>query len=242
MNINEKYLKHIKAFEKKLGLDFIDKNLLFSALTHSSFSNYKVEKGKANNNERLEFFGDAVLKLVVSEYLYKKFFDMDEGQLTKIRAQIVSDRMLARFAKDINLGEYMFFSYGEKNTGGKQRKSNLANAIEAILGAIYLDRGIEETQNFFLRLFSGYEKEMILDGTDVNYKTTLQEILQQNKKALPVYTVLKEEGPEHAKCFSVEVEFIYKGRLIKAIGKNVTKKEAEQKAAEKALDLIRTNR
>ena len=233
-----KQFERVLEFENKLGITFNKKELLILALTHSSYVRRRGMGRFTSDNERLEFFGDAVLKLVVSEYLYQNYPNLDEGDLTKIRAQIVSDRMLAQFAKDLKLGEYILFSYGEENAGGKDRQSNLAGAVEAILGALYLDSGIEEAKKFFFRMFSGYEKQALLDGEEVNYKTTLQETLQQQRCELPLYNVLKEEGPEHEKFFYVEAEVLFKGSSLKAVGKGNTKKEAEQAAARRIMIII----
>ncbi|MCP4050103.1 MAG: ribonuclease III [bacterium] len=235
------FLEKTAEFEDRIGIRFNQKHLLFNALTHSSYAGSKGKKGAVKNNERLEFFGDAVLKLIVSEYLYFKFSDFDEGQLTKIRAQIISDKVLAKIAKDIDLGNYIVFSYGERNTGGTKRTSNLANAMEALLGACFIDSGLEVTKSFFLGLLEKYESDLISINSNYDYKTIIQEYMQKKKQDLPKYTVIKEEGPEHEKVFVVNIEIINENEVLQATGNGKTKKEAEQNAAGKALDIMQKN-
>jgi ribonuclease III len=222
----------IEEFEKMVGVVFEDKQLLQCALTHSSYAKRKGSgPKKMSDNERLEFFGDAVLKLIVSEYLYVKYPDYDEGKLTKIRAKIISDAVLAKMAKHLELGEYMLFSYGEKSSGGKVRSSNLANALEAILGACYIDGGYEASKQLFLKLLAIFEAKILSSDELSDYKTTLQEYMQKRKSELPIYTVQNEDGPDHSKIFVVEVSVEMKSKIITDIGRGKTKKEAEQAAA-----------
>ncbi|MFA5880106.1 MAG: ribonuclease III [Candidatus Margulisiibacteriota bacterium] len=227
-------IEKLKQLEKNLHIKFANKNLLVTALTHSSFSHsHQIE-----SNERLEFFGDAVLKIIISEYLYFKFPSYQEGNLTKIRAQLVSDKNLADLAKKINLGDYILFSQSELATDGKQKESNLANAFEALLGAYYFDQGLKKAQKFILKLIEIFPLNFNKDNVINDYKSRLQEFLQQKKILLPTYQVIKEEGPDHEKIFHVglKLELANKILNIKATGPN--KKEAEQQVAKKMLAAI----
>ncbi len=211
--------------------DFNNKDLLKVALTHSSFARHSKQPG-VEDNERLEFLGDAVLKLIVSQYLFDRFGDYDEGRLTKLRAQIVSDKTLAGFAQSLNLGERILFSFGEKNSGGPARISNLANAFEAILGAIYLDKGLQEATDFLVPYIEKFGEEW------VDAKSELQELSQKKKIDLPTYRVFKEEGPDHKKQFHIEASVMIEGRTVTAFGDGPSKKEAEQLAAAHLLKKI----
>jgi ribonuclease III len=223
----------LEKFQESTNLNFNNKELLKLALTHSSFAR-KNRNQITKDNERLEFFGDAVVKLIVSEYLYKKFPDMSEGNLTKIRSSIVSDKNLSLLAKKLNLGEYIKFSHGETTSGGKTKLSNLANAFEALLGAYYLDQGLKNSEIFFINLLDEHTNDVFTVEDIVDYKTTLQELVQQHKYGLPKYTVIKEDGPDHFKEFHIEAAI--KGKVtIKTNGKGHSKKEAEQIAAKAAL-------
>ncbi|MBT5953978.1 ribonuclease III [bacterium] len=216
--------------QQELGLNFRQLDYLKRALTHSSFTKISKNRG-LKNNERLEFLGDAVLKLLSSDYLFEKFPDSSEGDMTKIRANLISDKVFYSFGKQLNLGKYLVFSFGEKNSGGSNKESNLANAFEALVGAIYLDRGLEESRRFFLDVLkrSSISFESMQETHD--YKSLIQEELQKRRESLPVYTVLNESGPEHSKVFNMEIKIVLKGELFLAKGTGRTKKEAEQSAA-----------
>jgi ribonuclease III len=230
-----KHPELLSELEEKAGLNFKNKGLLSQALTHSSYA--KRDRGNQSiDNERLEFFGDAVLKLIVSEYLYFKYPHLDEGGLTKKRAQIVSDRLLAELSMNLSVGDYMLFSQGEKGTGGSSRPSNLANAFEALLAAIYLDTGYEEAKSFFISRYDLAPQEAKLELQDS--KTVLQEWAQQNGGALPTYTLLKSEGPDHKKKFIVRVTVQAKRGDLSEDGMGVSKKRAEQEAAKRLLERI----
>jgi ribonuclease III len=219
--------RELSDFEDKASLSFKNKALLSQAFTHSSY----LKRG--TNNERLEFFGDAVLKLIVSEYLYFKYPHFDEGDLTKKRAQIVSDRLLSQLSSSLEVGEYMLFSPGEAGTGGAKKPSNLANAFEALLGAIYLDSGYPKAKDFFvnrLELAPESAKTELQDS-----KTILQEWSQKKSGELPLYTQVDENGPEHEKCFVVRVSVNLSTGEKSAEGKGVSKKRAEQNAAKRLL-------
>lgn len=224
----------IEGFEQKTGLTFTNKDLIREALTHSSFA--KRQSPPVADNERLEFFGDAVLKLIISEYLYAKYPNESEGELTKKRARMVADKLLANLAQALELGEYLRLSQGEQKAGGKTRASTLANAMEAILGAIYMDQGYDAAKAFFISLLQdvGYNDDSALHDN----KTKLQEWCQQKGLALPKYQVLKSEGPDHEKTFYVEVAIKKQDSPQVAVGYGKSKKEAEQHAAKKLLSSL----
>ncbi len=225
----------LESFQIKAGITFQNKELLQQALTHSSFAKKSHEKG-ISDNERLEFFGDAVLKLVVSEYLFQEFPELSEGPLTKKRAQIISDKFLSEIATQLQLGSFLFLSYSEKQTGGAARPSILANAFEALLGAYYLDSGYEPVKLFFLRWFKACSEGDSVDLED--YKTTLQECLQKKSLSLPSYQLLETEGPEHKKVFHIEVIVNLEKKTLRRKAKGYSKKEAEQAAAKRLLEAL----
>lgn len=224
----------LHEFQHKAGISFKDPSLLSTALTHSSYPRFSKLPG-VQDNERLEFFGDAVLKLIVSEYLYHKFPQSTEGDLTKIRAQLVSDRNLAFLAEKLQVGEFLLMSHGEKNTGGTKRLSNLANAMEALLGAYYLDSGLLAVRHFFTGILNRFEAELMAQDYAVDYKTALQEYLQRTRQPLPDYVTVREEGPEHEKLFFVSVSVVVKGTRTKFEGAGRSKKDAAQLAAKAAM-------
>ncbi|MBR3974758.1 MAG: ribonuclease III [Clostridia bacterium] len=219
----------MKELENIIGYSFKDTQLLKLALTHSSFSN---EKGPYKNNERLEFLGDSVLGFITAEYLFSKLGSTPEGQLTKIRANAVCERSLAKFAAEIDLGKYLFLGKGEILTGGRERPSVLSDAFEALIAAIYLDGGIDEARKFVLRFVSNTEK----DANEVtDYKTTLQEVIQKNPEENLSYELVAQSGPAHMKTFTVEVRL--NSNCI-GVGEGHSKKKAEQAAAKEALQLM----
>ena len=207
-----------------IGYHFHDEKLLRQALTHSSFANEKHLK-KHSDNERLEFLGDAVLEIISSEFLYKEYPDKPEGELTKLRASIVCEPTLALCTKDIALGEYLLLGKGENQTGGRGRKSILSDALEAVIGAIYLDGGFANAKEFIHRfiLKDLENKKLFFDS-----KTILQEIVQANFKEVISYHLIGEEGPDHNKTFRVAVHI---GEEEYGVGEGRTKKAAEQEAA-----------
>jgi ribonuclease-3 len=231
MTANKNKLMELQTL---IGYQFKDLALLERAMTHKS---YVHESGHRHlkHNERLEFFGDAVLKLVVSEYIMKKFPEQDEGELTKLRARAVSDNHLYKIGRDLGLGQYLTMSENERRTGGEKRKSNLANTVEALYGATYLDGGIEPASALILNLMKKSIDQIIIADEDKDYKSALQEWVQRQGQNLPEYKVLKETGPDHQKVFLVQVK-VGKGlRRPKADGEGRTKKEAEQSAAKNLL-------
>ena len=232
MNSNET----IEKIEQELGYTFKDKELLLEALTHSSYTN-EMRINKRNHYERLEFLGDAVLELLSSEFLFERFPDIPEGGLSKKRASMVCEQSLAICARSMNLGDYLFFGKGEEAAGGRNKDSILADVTEAILGAIYLDGGLEHARDYVNRhvLFELKEDELFVDS-----KTMLQEKIQHiHEGAVLEYTVIKESGPEHAKIFTVLVSV--DGKPL-AEGEGHTKKSAQQEAAKAAiLELEKTD-
>lgn len=220
---------------RKLGVTFTDIGLLQQALTHTSYANER--KGdNLLNNERLEFLGDAVLDLIVSEYLFRNFADLPEGELTKARATIVCEPTLARRAGGIGFGQYLLLGKGEAASGGRERISILADAFEAVIGAIYLDSGFGDTSQFVLSQLQE-DLALIQRGDYVkDYKTLLQEVIQRSGDCKISYSVIAESGPDHSKVFEVAV-VVNAERLGTGSGKS--KKEAEQNAAKQALEQIR---
>ena len=218
--------------EQKLGYKFNNINLLKNALTHSSYAN-EVRNG-FSSNERLEFLGDSVLSIVVSDYIYKHYPNMPEGELTKLRASLVCEKSLCAFSRELELGSYLMLGKGEDKGGGRERDSILADAFEAVLAAIYLDGGMEPARrhvmNLVLRELKHTDDEVFKD-----YKTALQEIIQRNPEESVTYILIDESGPDHDKSFTVEVR-LNSNVIGKGTGKN--KKRAEQMAAKEALMLM----
>ena len=220
--------KRRKEIEHRIGYTFHNPALLEKALTHSSYSN-EHRLGKLNNNERLEFLGDAVLEVVSSEFLYKKYPERPEGELTKQRASMVCEQTLALCARDLELGSYLLLGRGEDMTGGRERASVTSDAMEAMIGAIYLDGGFANAKEYIDRFILNdiENKQLFFDS-----KTILQEMVQGEMECEPVYELTGEEGPNHNKKFTVQVlirEQVY------GTGSGRTKKAAEQEAAYAAL-------
>ena len=220
-------MSNLKRFQEIIGYEFRDEQLLKQALTHSSYANEKHMK-KLSDNERLEFLGDAVLELTSSEVIYEKYPKLTEGQLTKLRASIVCEPTLANCTEEIDLGNYLYLGKGEDQTGGRKRKSILSDAMEAVIGAIYLDGGFANAKEFVMKyiLTDIENKQLFYDS-----KTILQEVVQGKHQQLS-YVLLDETGPDHDKCFTVSV--VIDSENI-AMGKGHTKKAAEQQAAYHAL-------
>ncbi len=218
-------------FEKRISYEFKNPALLKEALTHSSFVNGKNH----HSNERLEFLGDSVLSVVVSKYLFENLSDKPEGQLTKLRASIVCEHSLFPFAEKIGLGNEIMLGKGEENTGGRHRRSILADAFEALIAAIYLDGGLEAARDFILPFIPPIEvlrSGKLLIG---DYKTILQEIIQQNPEEKVEYELAGESGAAHNRLFTANV--LLNGQVI-GTGSGYSKKEAEQSAAKEAVRLM----
>ncbi|WP_422055757.1 ribonuclease III [Staphylococcus equorum] len=226
----------VKAFEKKfaqkmqeLDLDFKQIELYQQAFSHSSFIN-DFNMNRLEHNERLEFLGDAVLELTVSRYLFDKYPELPEGNLTKMRATIVCEPSLVIFAKKIQINELILLGKGEEKTGGRTRPSLVSDAFEAFVGALYLDQGLESVWKFAKQIIFPYVEDEELDGV-VDFKTQFQEFVHRQNKGDVTYRLINEEGPAHHRLFTSEV--ILENAAV-AEGKGKTKKESEQKAAESA--------
>ncbi len=222
----------IQLLEKNIGYKFNNLNYLRTALTHSSYAN--ESKSKIDSNERLEFLGDSVLSIVVSDYIFSNCPDFPEGDLTKLRASLVCEKSLCKFSKSLNVGHFLKLSHGEANSNGANRPSILADAFEAIIAAIYLDGGLEKARNFILKFIIPDIKNPNFNAFK-DYKTQLQEIIQQNHNEIIRYTLVDQIGPDHDKRFVVEVCL---NNNIIGRGKGKSKKEAEQEAAKEALKLM----
>ena len=223
------------SLEKKLGHSFRDRALLATALTHSSYANENRGRG-GESNERLEFLGDSVLGMVVADALYRRFPELPEGRMTRLRAQLVCEESLHRVASELGLGEYVRLGRGEEHTGGRRRTSILADAVEAVIAAMYLDGGLETAKAFI-------ERQILsaLDGSGPamrveDCKTELQELVQKKSGQSLSYELLGESGPDHDKTFTSQV--CLNGVPIGS-GSGRTKKEAEQAAARAALEALR---
>lgn len=225
----ERRLDNISQLERKLDINFNNKTLLAEALTHSSFIN---QNKSMRHNERLEFLGDSILQLTISEYLYKNYEDKFEGELTRTRALIVCENSLYEIAQKLCLGQYIYMSKGEELTGGRERISILADCVEAIIAAIYLDCGLESAKKFIMSYFKDIISKAISNKIVLDYKTKLQETLQQKGEISISYNLLKFEGPPHRRKFYTEV--LVEEKPL-GIGSGYSKKEAEQNAAKEAL-------
>ena len=218
----------IHALQKRLGYQFQNKNLIVEALTHKSFK-------KSYNNERLEFLGDAVLDLIVGEYLFRKFPKVAEGELSKMRASLVNEKGFEKLAIKLGLGDYIFISAAEENNKGRMKPSLLSNAFEAVMGAVYLEAGLEWVRTFVEKLLEEVYPQIDMESIFKDYKTTLQELTQARYGVTPEYVLVRSFGPDHKKEFEVEVS-VHSRKLAKAQGKS--KKQAQQEAARLALEIL----
>ena len=230
MKINRRISSNIELFEQKINYEFKNKEYILEALTHSSYSN---ENKNYPFNERLEFLGDSVLSIVISDYLFKKETKLPEGELTKIRANIVCEESLSEVSKNIHLGKYMLLGKGEEATGGRESISILADALEAVIAAIYLDGGIKCAREFILTNMEKIINDSIKGKIFRDYKTCLQEVLQSNVENNIWYKLIEEKGPDHNKRFVMEVGI---NDTVLGVGEGKSKKDAEQVAAKCALD------
>ncbi|RJQ29080.1 MAG: ribonuclease III [Peptococcaceae bacterium] len=226
---NDQSLAELK---KRLGVVWKDEALLLTALTHSSFAH----ETKTEHNQRLEFLGDAVLELVVSDYLYRHYQHYEEGKLTRARAAVVCEPSLAGVARELGLGLCLWIGKGEENSGGRERPSILADTFEALLGAVYLDQGLEQARSVALSFLVPLIEEVAEGYLERDYKTILQETVQRYSPEPVRYVILAEKGPDHAKTFIAGV--IYRGKLV-GNGSGCSKKEAEQQAARVALKKLK---
>ena len=224
----------LAVLQQALGISFNDLPLLEQALVHSSYTN--ENPGLApTSNERLEFLGDAVLDLVVAENLYQDFPQFTEGEMTRLRAALVRRDTLARMARAVNLGDYLYLGRGEESTGGRHKPANLAGALEAVIAAIFLDQGLNTTTDFVLRLFNAELQKVISHGAGVDYKSQLQELVQSRHQLAPIYRLVEAVGPDHDRRFTVEVMV---GDAVLGSGTGKSKKSAETEAARSALERI----
>jgi ribonuclease-3 len=230
----------IGGLEQRIGYSFKNKNILKEALTHSSYANeLKARKQAAVCNERLEFLGDSVLSVVVSEHLFEKFSSNPEGDLTQRRALLVQSASLAAYSRSIGLGDYLYLGHGEEKNCGRERQSTLENAFEALVAAIYLDageNGLAEVRRFVLPIVDKYLEENY-DHKHIDAKTELQQLIQQAEGDFLEYVVIAERGPDHKKEFEVVARL---NSNIIGRGKGNSKREAEQNAAKEALKLFGT--
>ncbi len=227
-------LKKLKTLERSIGYRFRNKALLHQALTHKSYANEKY-KTRPGDNERLEFLGDSVLGIVVSRLLYDDFPDHDEGILTRYKSQLVSGATLGRIAKDLKIGEFLLLGKGEEASGGRRHVSNLLCALEALIGAIYLDGDLRASSKFISRAFKP-EIQLVKAGKgSKDYKSMLQQIALKEYKTTPTYKIISEIGPDHKKHFIVEALILGRRR---GIGSGPNKKTAEQAAAKEAFSAI----
>lgn len=220
--------------ERKIGHEFKNRAMLKRALTHSSYAN----ENHTRDNERLEFLGDSVLSIIVSDYIFKRMRDVDEGDLSKFRATLVCEKSLASVAEQIHLSELVFLGRGEDKTGGRKRPSIISDAFEAVLGAIYLDAGFDAARKWLLALMKNRIEQVLRGEFYSDYKTTLQEIVQSDGRSAVTYTTIEETGKEHDRWFTVQVEINGKP-LHTASGHS--KKTAEQAAAKLAIETLKQN-
>lgn len=235
--MNEERVRTLKELEASLGYCFKDMGLLDNALTHRSFVN---ENGglPCKDNERLEFLGDAVLELTVSDMLMKKFPGYAEGELSKLRASVVNEQPLAELARRFRIGEFLLLGRGEEASGGRMKPSLLANAFESLVAAMFIDGGFDRAAAFTGRLFEPLIETGAADAIYRDYKTAAQEICQNLFQELPRYAIIEETGPDHDKRFAMSLII---GERIIATGTGKNKKEAEQQAAKMALEALRKN-
>lgn len=227
-------MNNYDTLEAKLGVKFKDKALLEKAFTHRSYLNEHRENG-LENNERLEFLGDAVLELIISSDLYKNYPEKPEGELTNIRAAVVRTESLAEESRKLGLGEYLKMSKGEEDSGGKDKDYLLANTFEAVLGAIYLDQGFDVCVSYLSRTLLHKVSNIIENNLFIDPKTQAQELIQAQFKVTPLYEVVKEDGPDHDKTFTVAL-IVNQKELGRGTGSS--KQKAEEEAAKIAIETI----
>ncbi len=229
-------VKELPALQETIGYHFSNPDILEYALSHLSFCNEQENLTQESSYERLEFLGDAILEFLISEVLYRSFPDEREGGLTRLRTAWVNETQLSRMARLINLGDYIRLGRGESRQGGCQKDSILADVYEALVAAIFLDGGIDAARKFIASQFIGLPYGMPDNNEDIqDYKSHLQEQLQQNNYPLPNYRLVNTEGPDHKRIFQVEVA---SGAMVMGVGKGSSKKKAEQLAAREALAFL----
>lgn len=224
-------MKNLQNLQKGIGIDFVNQNLLRQALTHRSYLN-EHPRQKLSSNERLEYLGDAILEFFISRMLFKKYPQKPEGQLTAMRSRVVCTPSLSKIGKNLQLGDFLLLSKGEDESGGRKNRSLLANSVEALIGALFLDQGEKAVEDFISKHF----KEAIKDASSgrlKDNKSLLQEKIQETQKLTPYYKILREAGPDHAKTFTVGV---YAGTKKLGEGEGSSKQEAEEEAARCAIE------
>ncbi len=221
--------KNLKSLQKRLDYQFKDENLIIEALTHKSYK-------QSYNNERLEFLGDAVLDLIVGEYLFHKFPKVAEGELSKLRASLVNEKGFEKLANILDLGKYIYISLAEENNKGREKSSLLSNAFEALMGAMYLEAGLEKTRKVCIRLLEKAYPKIDMEAIFRDFKTTLQELTQARFGVTPEYRLIQAYGPDHKKEFEMAV--VIQGKEISR-AKGKSKKEAQQASAELALEVLK---
>lgn len=227
----------LSALQQILGISFNDPSLLEQAMVHSSYINENPDFASVSN-ERLEFLGDAVLGSVITEKLYLDYPQFSEGEMTKLRSALVSRETLARIARNISLGNYLYLGKGEEASGGRNKLTNLAGALEAVIAAVFLDRGSAITRDFVLRLLSKELQKVVSQGVKTDYKSQLQELIQSKQQQTPTYYLVEAVGPVHDRRFTVEVRV---GNTVLGRGSSKSKKAAETEAACSALEHLQNN-
>lgn len=223
-------MTNLDDLQKKLGVKFRNQELLIQSLTHRSSLNEGLNT--SSSNERLEFLGDTILSFIVSHWLYQRLPEQPEGRLTNIRSYLVKSDTLAQISQQLGVGEHLVLGKGEKESGGQKNPSLLGNTLEAIIGAVFLDQGMETTKKFILKVFSPFLQKISKGKEFKDFKSVFQEKLQAQTKYSPVYKTISQSGPDHAKVFTVGV--YYADKLI-STGKGKSKQEAEEEAARLAI-------
>jgi len=227
----------IHLLQESLNVRFKSPEVLEQALVHSSYLNEYPGTVSASN-ERLEFLGDAILDFIVAEKLYQDFPDLAEGEMTRVRSAMVRRETLAQIAKALKLGNYLYMGRGEEAGGGRQKPANLAGALEAVIAAVFLDRGLAVVRELVLRWLAGELQELMTRKGEVDYKSRLQELIQSKYRAAPLYRTVQATGPDHDKVFTVEVQI---GSRVLGRGYGKSKKVAETEAARNALEQLRND-
>ena len=236
--IKKDFISSMEVLENVLKYKYNDGNNLLLAMTHSSYANENKHE-RLNSNERLEFLGDAVLNIIISDFIYKNYTSLPEGELTKARASIVCEPALAKCATTLELGKYLMLGKGEEYTGGRTRISILSDAFEAVIGSIYIDGGMEKAREFVLFIMKDTITSSVNGASFIDYKTQLQEVIQKTGDQKIQYEIVEEKGPDHNKLFIVQVKV---SDRIMGSGEGKSKKEAEQNAASKALMKLQGNK
>jgi len=227
-------LADLANLQATIGVDFKDPSLLEQSLVHRSYLNENPDQS-LSSNERLEFLGDAVLTFVVAEEIYHRFPHLSEGELTKLRSALVRGDMLSRVARSLNLGQHLYLGHGEEESGGRSRPRNLSGTLEAVIGAVLVDQGLDAAKGFILRILGSELEQEIQEKIAADYKSRLQQVTQSRLKIIPVYRTIEETGPDHAKVFTVEV---LAGDSILGQGSGRNKQAAEMEAARAALESL----